>query len=165
MVERDRPKYGEQWPGGRFGEVIGPSGKRCYSKDRCAQILGRSGRTIQSLVAAGRLEKDPVPSGSGRQVFIFADGFEERGKWPPSQITADSTGNDAWHELAIRQGHDLELARSNLTAALATASGLEHQVAELTAKIHSLEADERDLRSAISSLGAVMGRSSNAHDR
>jgi hypothetical protein len=115
------------------------------------------------------LEKDPVPSGSGRQVFIFADGFEalaeERGKWPPSQITADSTGNDAWHELAIRQGHDLELARSNLTAALATASGLEHQVAELTAKIHSLEADERDLRSAISSLGAVMGRSSNAHDR
>jgi hypothetical protein len=51
VVERDRPKYGEQWPGGRFGEVIGPSGKRCYSKDRCAQILGRSGRTIQSLVA------------------------------------------------------------------------------------------------------------------
>jgi hypothetical protein len=162
VVAERAQDHGSPWPEGEFGEVTGPSGSRCFDKDRCATILGVSGRTVQTLVAEGKLEKDPTPVGQSTRLYLSAASVERlattKRRWPPSKTLPAEANEDAWHELAVSQGKDLERTREQLGTANTSLQKLEEELRTAKDRLRLLEADNRDLRQAAASLGAVVGR-------
>ena len=152
---------GELWPEGTYGEVVGPSGRCCFTVARACQILDRSDRTLRSYAGDGQLEQDPPQV--GRAVFYLAESVERLARsgqrWPPPHVEPPRHGGEAaWHELAVSQGHDLEIARTELGQSQARVAKLEDDLGIARARIATLEADKRDLAVAIEHLGSVLAR-------
>jgi hypothetical protein len=156
----DTVELGSPWSGAFYGEVVGPSG-RCFTKKRASEILGVSGRTVQGLVSQGRLTKDVLPPGQGNAVYLRANRVraraQEKSRWPPTRLPEESD-DDAWRELATRQGHDLDEALRDARSARAEAQKLHADLDETRRKLRQLELDNADLRQAIGRMGRVIER-------
>jgi hypothetical protein len=142
---------GGPWPGGEYGEVCSPSGRRAYLAAQAGEIAGRTPRWATQLARAGDVvsERGHV---SGRQGgpawFLIADSFENylqaRGLWPPQPAGA----TPEWQQLVALQGADLEAARREIAK-------LRQHNAELTADNQRLEAVRNNLLDMIAKLTEV----------
>lgn len=163
-MSSDHPKPGSPWPGAQNGEVIGPSGDRCYTPEIAGPILGVTDRTVRNWIRRDNhpiLRKDPITVGRPH-FFLLAETVEEcarlRGRWPPPRGLPDESDASTWHELLQRQGRDLEDARSALTAAQAEVQDLREEIRVLRRERRDLQADLRDLSIAAARLAAIQER-------
>jgi hypothetical protein len=109
---------GGPWPGGEYGEVLSPSGRRAYLAAQAGEIAGRTPRWATELARAGNVvesERGPINGRQGGPAwFLIADSFERylqaRSLWPPPHATA----TPEWQQLLQLQGADLEAARREI---------------------------------------------------
>ena len=109
---------GGPWPGGEYGEVCSPSGRRAYLAAQAGQIAGCTARWATKLARAGDVVESERGHVSGRQGgpawFLIADSFESylqaRGLWPPQPAGA----TPEWQQLMALQSADLEAARREI---------------------------------------------------
>lgn len=161
----DQLQSGAAWPGAQHGEVVGPSGRRCYMPVVAGPIVGVTDRTVRNWVREDKhaiLKRDPNTA-TKPQFFLLAETVEElarsRGRWPPpGERLPDESNVSAWHELFERQGRDLEAARSAGTAAEARVQELGEEVRDLRRERKRLQADLRDLSVAAARLSAIEER-------
>jgi hypothetical protein len=143
---------GSPWPGGEYGEVSSPSGRRAYLAGQAAELARRTPRWATELARAGDLvdsERGHVPGRQGGAAwFLLADSFETHlqtlGRWPPNPATASSE----WQQLFELQGADLEVARRQIAELGRTND-------ELTAANERLEADRNRLLDMVSTLTQI----------
>jgi hypothetical protein len=143
---------GGPWPGGEYGEVCSPSGRRAYLAAQAGEIAGRTPRWATQLARAGDVVESERGHVSGRQGgaawFLIADSFESylqvRGLWRPQAAGT----NPEWQQLLALQGADLEAARREITK-------LRQDNDELIAANQRLEAVRNNLLDMIAKLTEV----------
>jgi hypothetical protein len=143
---------GGPWPGGEYGEVLSPSGRRAYLAAHAGELAGRTPRWATELARAGTVVESERGHISGRQGapawFLIADSFENylqaRGLWPPQPGSA----TPEWQQLFELQGADLEAARREIT-------NLRQRNAELAAANDRLQADRNNLLDTIATLTQI----------
>jgi hypothetical protein len=143
---------GGPWPGGEYGEVLSPSGRRAYLAAQAAEIAGRTQRWATELARAGTTVESERSHINGRQGgaawFLIADSFEQylevRGLWPPQAASP----TPEWQQLFELQGADLEAARREI-------ANLSQRNDELTATNHRLQADRNNLLDTIAKLTEI----------
>jgi hypothetical protein len=143
---------GGPWPGGEYGEVLSPSGRRAYLAAQAAEIAGRTQRWATELARAGDTVQSERGHISGRQGgpawFLIADSFEHylqvRGLWPPHH----ASGTPEWQQLFELQGADLEAARDEIAE-------LRQRNDELLATVQRLQADRNNLLDTIAKLTEI----------
>ena len=109
---------GTAWPGGEYGEVLSPAGRRAYLAAQAAELAGRTPRWATELARAGDIvesERGHIPGRQGGNAwFLIADSFEHHlqslGLWPPRRAAAITE----WQQLFELQGGDLEAARREI---------------------------------------------------
>lgn len=138
---------GAPWPGGEYGEVISPSGRRAYLAGQAGRLAGRTQRWATDLASR---EDSPIDSERGHIVgrkgaeawFLIADTFEQylqtAGRWPP--VNKEPAQN--FEQLLMLQGADLEASR--------------RREQELQAKVDRLEMDRNELLDTIASLSQTI---------
>lgn len=152
---------GDSWPGGVFGEVVSPSGKRSYLTATVVELLGKTSRWATGLASSGKIETErgkAVNKQGGERWFFIADSFEAYGTakrwWPPPARPAPVDVSE-WAELFRMQGADLEAVRAAVV-------GLEQQCEELRRKNSQLIAERAELYSIVERL-ARLGGSAGGH--
>lgn len=136
------------WPDSQYGEVVGPSGARCFRAERAGQILGLGGRAVREAVQREDIREDSS-RGPNKEVYVLADSVEavarRLGRWPPPAVAP--TDHDAWEELFASQGRDLEVARC--------------RIRDLERELASMRQDARDLAIAHERLARMVARRYN----
>jgi len=143
---------GSPWPGGEYGEVHSPSGRRAYLAAQAAELAGRTRRWATELARAGNIvdsERQHIPGRQGAPAwFLIADSFEQHlhtlGLWPPRSPGVMSE----WQQLLELQGADLEAARREIAE-------LKQQIDALTALNQRLQTDRNNLLDTIAKLTEV----------
>lgn len=143
---------GSPWPGGEYGEVHSPSGRRAYLAAQAAELAGRTRRWATELARAGNVVDSERQHIAGRQGapawFLIADSFEQHlhtlGLWPPRSPGVTSE----WQQLLELQGVDLEAARRENAE-------LKQQIDALTALNQRLQTDRNNLLETIAKLTEV----------
>jgi hypothetical protein len=142
---------GGPWPGGEYGEVLSPSGRRAYLAAQAGEVAGRTPRWATELARAGTVVESERGHISGRQGapawFLIADSFERylqaRGLWPPQ-----ASATPEWQQLFELQGADLEAARREIAT-------LGQRNDELVAVNERLQADRNNLLDTIARLTEI----------
>lgn len=143
---------GGPWPGGEYGEVLSPSGRRAYLAAQAGELAGRTPRWATELARAGNdvdSERGPIAGRQGGPAwFLIADSFERylqaRGLWPPRHAAA----TPEWQQLLELQGADLEAARREIAT-------LRHLNDDLIAANERLQADRNGLLDTIARLTEI----------
>jgi hypothetical protein len=143
---------GAPWPGGDYGEVHSPSGRRSYMAAQAAELAGRTTRWATELARAGDnvdSERGAVPGRQGGSAwFLIADSFEQHletlGQWPPQP----GGPNSEWQQLLALQGADLEAARREI-------ADLKQRNDDLAALNQRLQTDRNNLLDTIATLTSI----------
>lgn len=143
---------GSPWPGGEYGEVHSPSGRRAYLAAQAAELAGRTPRWATELARAGNVvesERHHIPGRQGGPAwFLIADSFERHlqtlGLWPPQPIAVTSQ----WQQLFELQGADLEAARREIAE-------LKQRIDALRTANERLQTDRNNLLDTIAKLTEV----------
>ena len=143
---------GSPWPGGEYGEVRSPSGRRAYLAAQAAELAGRTPRWATELARARNIvesEREHIPGRQGGPAwFLIADSFEEHLQalelWPPRPPGVSSE----WQQLLELQGADLEAARREIAE-------LQQRIDALTTANERLHADRNNLLDTIAKLTEV----------
>ncbi len=147
MARNDRLPPPQPWPRASQGEVRSPSGRRSFTVERTAEILGLSPRRVRQLGASLRAEHD---ARDHNRTFLDAASVEreakKRNRWLPETLApAVHEEERAWQSLASVQSNELEELRervAKLTEQLAASRESEKQ---LRSELAAARADLRDL--------------------
>jgi len=155
---------GRPWPDAAHGEVVGPTGARCYKANTAAGFFRKTDRQFRNWLK--NKEKYPelrLDGSSDHPYYLLADGVEELAKrlssWPPPTIALpDPLDEDAWPELFERQGRDLEAERQARKSVESDLSQAKTDLHELRQKLATAEYEAAQLSVALEAVAKATAR-------
>lgn len=144
----------QPWPRAAHGEVRSPTGRRAFTVESTAAILGVSPRRVRQLGASLRAEHD---ARDHNRTFLDAAIVErearKRNRWPPEPPRTPALLEEerAWQSLASVQSGEL--------------ATLQQRVAELSRLLDASQASEQQLRTELAEARADLRDLAIAHQR